>query len=77
MPHGKPLPLPSALGCAESSFSLTQPSRNRSGILSPSLPLPLPDQVMNRLDVADVDGASYSTSVSIVSSISSDEPIYL
>jgi len=76
-PHGQPLPLPSALGCAESGISLTQHSGNRSGRLSPCLPLPSPDQVLNRLEIADVDGGLSSTSVSSVSSVGSDEPTEL
>lgn len=75
-PHGQPLPLPSALCCPEPGISLTQPSRNRSGRSSPCL-LPSPDQVLNRLDIAGVDGGLSSTSVSSVSSVGSDEPAEL
>lgn len=75
-PHGQPLPLPSALCCGEAGISLIQPFRNRSGRLSPCL-LPSPDQVLNRLDIAGVDGGLSSTSVSSVSSVGSDEPAEL
>ncbi|KAH9324402.1 hypothetical protein KI387_004580, partial [Taxus chinensis] len=76
-PHGKPVPLPStlpsALGRTESAISLPVPLGNVSGRSSPCLPLPSPGQVSNRLDSADVDGCSASSSVSSVSSVDSVE----
>eukprot|EP01018_Ginkgo_biloba_P034733 Gb_12558 [translate_table: standard] len=78
-PHGQPLPLPctppSSLGRTESGISLSQSSGNRSGRLSPFLPLPSPDQVLNRPDVADVDEGSTCASVSSVGSVGSDDAV--
>eukprot|EP01018_Ginkgo_biloba_P011951 Gb_15399 [translate_table: standard] len=75
--HGHPLPLPctppaSILGRSESGINFSQqPSGNKSGRISPFLPLPSPDQVLNRLDPAD---GSASGSASCASSLGSDDP---
>ncbi|KAH9288858.1 hypothetical protein KI387_032975, partial [Taxus chinensis] len=80
-PHGKPLPLPSTLsstlGCTESVISLPVPLGNVSWRSSPCLPLPSPSQASNRLDSADVDGCSASSSVSSVISVDSVEAVDL
>uniref|UniRef100_A0A0D6QUG8 mitogen-activated protein kinase kinase kinase n=1 Tax=Araucaria cunninghamii TaxID=56994 RepID=A0A0D6QUG8_ARACU len=79
--NGQPLPLPSTspstIGRTESGISSPQPLGNRSGRLSPFSPLPSPDLVLNRLDIADVDGGSGCASMSSVGSDRSDEIIDL
>eukprot|EP00252_Welwitschia_mirabilis_P024856 TRINITY_DN754_c0_g1_i2.p1 TRINITY_DN754_c0_g1~~TRINITY_DN754_c0_g1_i2.p1 ORF type:complete len:911 (-),score=194.13 TRINITY_DN754_c0_g1_i2:586-3318(-) len=75
--QGQPLPLPSALSRTESGpesiATRNQSSENRSGKLSPRLPLPSPDEVLNRLDIGDGVVGSVSGSVSSASSEGSNE----
>ncbi|KAH9321731.1 hypothetical protein KI387_016370, partial [Taxus chinensis] len=72
-----PLPLPGGMtpgmGRCDSGMSVSQPQsvKDRSGRLAPLLPLPSPEQVMNRLEIAD--GAASGSECS-TSSVGSDDP---